>query len=57
MLLPDSSPGLEEELEFSRRTGDLAKVGQLRRAEGLSLALLTPSPVLSLFTMLSLKDA
>lgn len=57
MLLPDSSPGLEEELEFSRRTGDLAKVGQLRGAEGLSLALLTPSPVLSLFTMLSLKDA
>lgn len=40
LLLPDSSPGLEEELEFSRRMGDLAKVGQLPGAEVLSLALL-----------------
>lgn len=55
LLLPDSSPGLEEELEFSRRMEDLAKV-QLPGAEVLSLALLTPGPVLSPFTVLSLKD-
>lgn len=37
--------------------GTWPRGGQLPGAEGLSLALLTPSPVLSPFTMLPLKDA